>query len=226
MTAPSTPADIVRLASEAINLDRKPGYRAFTNGIVTPSHNEDGHLVIATDNRWAASAIRSRLRQAGCAVEGDPLNESVTVTVWPIGRRNNTELPVLQMTERQEAAGTVLVLEGPDGAVEQQCGSGGHNDLIVHARHPFRGAASVSCDQHAGTCWSRSNWPWRLDVRRFVSQSYEANGFHWRPNPKAVWRMRSIYQVYIHQTRAPALGPPGGAVDGDQAQLALALFEA
>lgn len=194
---------VVSIARDAVDLERRPGFAAFTNGKVTVERADSERIVLAVDNPWAASAIRRSLLDAGGAVEGDPAHMATIVTVWPTSQRDDTELPaVAQAEERDEYGQMAVVLDGPNGTVEQQVGSGGHNDLIVHARHPFPSAVrSMKCRRH-GECWMRSQ-PWRLadEPRRHIRTIISDTGYAWDVTSAAAQAMRALYLEYVHQTR-------------------------
>lgn len=211
----STQEAVLAAARAAIDLDRFPGFAEFTDGAVTVEEADSHRIVLATDNRWAATAIRTALRQSGYAVEADRGNETTIVTVWAIGEADGESQPDLQLSEERDQHGrTTYLLEGPDGTVEQQCGSGGHNDMIVHARHPFPGSARAECARHGAGCWIRSDWPWeKRAVRSCIRSVLTDAGSAWQASPEAESRMRELYLQYAHQTRrtssAPAFHLPG-----------------
>ncbi|WP_438489601.1 hypothetical protein [Streptomyces sp. S186] len=200
--------EILTAARAAIDLNRFPGFAEFTSGIVTIEQADSDRIVLATDNRWSATAIRTALRRAGHAVEGDRRNETTTVAVWATSESYDATQPELQLTEGHDEYGrSVFRLEGPDGMVEQQCGSGAHNELIVHARHPFPGAAHVECDRHGNDCWRRADWPLDDRIRRFIRAVLTDSGSAWQTSPEAEQRMHSFYVRHVHQTRPGASLP-------------------
>ncbi|MFK0222253.1 hypothetical protein ACIQWN_29185 [Streptomyces vinaceus] len=198
-------------ACAAVDLTARPGFADFTAGppAITVEHVDAKRIVLTTDNRWAASAIRTALRRSGAAVEADPDNESTTITVWAVGEdRTMPQAETLLTEERDEYGRTVLVLDGPDGTVEQQCGAGGHNDLIVHARHPFPSSARIDCPRHGDGCWIRSDWPWsQRTVRSCVKSVVTHTGYTWQVAPEAEVHMRDIYMLHVHRTRLAGSAP-------------------
>lgn len=194
---------VVVIARAAVSLDLHPGYAAFTTGKIAVKRADAERIVLRTDSPWAASAIRTRLLGAGCAVEGDPAHEATTVAVWPTGHSSDTDLPALPLTEEQDAHGrTTVLLDGPHGTVEQQLGNGGHNDLIVHARHPFPSAVRTDrCARH-GDCWMRSqSWPHASSPRRHIHTVVTDVGYRWDVTAEAGKAMRAVYLEHVHQTR-------------------------
>lgn len=200
---------VCAVALAAVDLDRHPGYAEFTAGDVTVERSDAERIVLSTDNRWAASAIRATLRRAGYAVEADRGNETTTVTVWATSASEDESQPELNLAnERDDYGRTTFLLEGPDGTVEQQCGSGGHNDLIVHARHPFPGSVRSECARHGAGCWIRSDWPWEKRTVRSGIQSVVAEaGSAWKVSSEAESLMRDIYLRHIHLTRRTGSAP-------------------
>lgn len=198
-------------ACAAVDLNTHPGFADFTIGrdAVTVDHADAERVVLTTDNRWAASAIRTELRRSGAAVEADLDNESTTVTVWAVGEdRGTAEVETHLAEERDQYGRTVLLLDGPDGTVEQQCGAGGHNDLIVHAQHPFPGSARINCPRHGDGCWIRSDWPWsQRTVRSCVKSVVTDAGYTWQVDPEAEVRMREIYMLHVHRARPSGSAP-------------------
>lgn len=198
-------------ACAAVDLTTRPGFADFTAGptAITVDHADAERIVLTTDNRWAASAIRTALRQSGAAVDADPGNQTTTVTVWAVSENHDTpEVETLLTEERDEHGRTTLLLDGPDGTVEQQCGSGGHNDLIVHAQHPFPSSARIDCPRHGDGCWIRSDWPWsQRTVRSCVRSVVTDSGYTWQVDPEAEVRMRDIYMLQVLRTRPSGSAP-------------------
>ncbi|MET7975699.1 hypothetical protein ABZW44_22190 [Streptomyces mirabilis] len=202
--------DMLHVAAlAAVDLERHPGFATFTTGAVAVKQTAAERIEITTDNQWAASAIRTALRRSGCAVEADRGNVTSIVAVWAIGESSDDmQAETKLVEERDEHGRTILLLEGPDGTVEQQCGSGGHNDLIVHARHPFAGSARIECPRHGAGCWIRSDWPWKQrTVRSCIKSVVTDTGYAWQVAPEAEVRMRDIYRLHIHRTRRTGLAP-------------------
>jgi len=201
--------DVLAAAQAAIDIDRFPGFAEFTSGVVTVTQADGERIVMTTDNRWAATAIRTALRRAGYAVEGDSTNETTTVTVWATSESGDEAQPSLELTEERDQYGrTVFLLEGPVGTVEQRCGSGGHNELIVHALHPFSGAARVRCSRHSDGCWQRADWPLEARVRHLFQSVMRESGSAWSVSPEASEGMRSLYMRHVHQS-VPGSSLPG-----------------
>lgn len=199
---------VLSIARNAVDLERHPGYAAFTDGKVTIDRADDERIILSTDNPWACNAIRTRLLAAGCAVEGDPAHEKTTVTVWPTAQRDDAELPEAAPTEERDQHGQLtVVLNGPHGTVEQQIGSGGHNDLIAHAQHPFPGAVRTTLCVRHGDCWMRSQWPRGAEPRRHIRSVITDTGYGWDVTPEAGQAMQNVYLRHIHQTR-PGDTPP------------------
>ncbi|GGX40907.1 hypothetical protein [Streptomyces noursei] len=198
-------------ACAAVDLTARPGFADFTAGptAITVEHADAARIVLTTDDRWAASAIRTALRRSGAAVEADPGNETTTVTVWAVGEDHDApQAETLLTEERDEYGRTILLLDGPDGTVEQQCGAGGHNDLIVHAQHPFPSSARIDCPRHGNGCWIRSDWPWsQRTVRSCVKSVVTETGYTWQVAPEAEVRMRDIYLLHVHRTRLTGSAP-------------------
>lgn len=199
---------VVSIARNAVDLERHPGYAAFTNGKVTVERADNERITLATDSPWACNAIRTHLLDAGCAVEGDPAHEKTTVTVWPTAECDDAELPEVASAEERDQHGQLtVVLDGPHGTVEQQVGSGGHNDLIVHARHPFPGAVRTDLCVRHGSCWMRSQWPLAAEPRRHIRSVITDTGYGWDVTPEAEQAMRIVYLQRIHQTRPGDTAP-------------------
>lgn len=198
-------------ACAAVDLNTHPGFADFTIGrdAVTVDHADAERVVLATDNRWAASAIRTALRRSGAAVEADLGNESTTVTVWAVSEdRGTAEVETHLAEERDQYGRTVLLLDGPDGTVEQQCGAGGHNDLIVHAQHPFPGSTRINCPRHGDGCWIRSDWPRsQRTVRSCIKSVVTDAGYRWQVDPEAEDRMREIYMLHVYRVRPSGSAP-------------------
>lgn len=193
---------IVSIARDAVDLNRRPGYAAFTSGNVTIEQVNGERIVLETDSPWAASAIRRKLLDAGCAVEGDPAHEATTVTAWATAKSDDTKLPEVTQTQVRDKHGRAIVLfDGPHGMVEQQVGSGGHNDLIVHAQHPFPGAVRTTLCARHGDCWMRSQWTLAAEPRRHIRTVLTDTGYAWDITPAAGQAMRALYLEHIHQTR-------------------------
>lgn len=204
--------DVIHAAAcAAVDLTTRPGFADFTAGptAITVEHADAKRIVLATDNRWAASAIRTTLRRSGAAVEADQDNETTTVTVWAVSEGHDTlQAETLLTEERDEYGRTILLLDGPDGTVEQQCGAGGHNDLIVHAQHPFPSSARIDCPRHGEGCWIRSDWPWsQRTVRSCIKSVVTDAGCTWQVDPEAEVRMSDIYLLHIHRTRLTGSAP-------------------
>lgn len=193
---------LLRIARASIDLNSFPGYAEFTDGTVLLEHADGQRVVLAVDNRWAASAIRAALLDAGYAVDADPGNETTTVTAWIVNEYNPRPLPELHLGEQQRTQfGSTFIIDGPDGTVEQQCGPSGYNDLAAHARHPFPGASRTDCPRHEGDCWQRSWWPLSERVRHLIRNVISGEQSAWRMTSEGELRMRQLYQEYIHQTR-------------------------
>lgn len=187
-------------ASAAVDPDRFPGFSVFTSGSVTVAHADHETITLVTDGRWAASAVRATLRQAGYAVEADPDNETATVTIWLVGELINGARPDFRVASETDRYGrTTFLLECDGGAVEQQCGAGGHNELTVHARKPFPGAARVHCPRHGGACWQRSDWPLAERVRPLIRTVTTDTGRSLEMTPEARDRMQSLYLRHAHR---------------------------
>ncbi|MEU0624931.1 hypothetical protein ABZ329_29240 [Streptomyces rubiginosohelvolus] len=210
-TEPSAWETIYAAACAAVDLNTRAGFADFTTGrdAVTVDHADTERIVLTTDNRWAASAIRTALRRSGAAVEADPGNESTTVTVCAISEdQGTTQVETHLAEERDQHGRTILLLDGPDGTVEQQCGAGGHNDLIVHAQHPFPSSARINCPRHGDGCWIRSDWPWsQRTVRSCVRSVVTEAGYTWQIDSEATTRMHDIYLRNVHQHRPSAAAP-------------------
>lgn len=198
-------------AKAAVDLTTRPGFADFTAGpsAVTVEHTDGERIVLTTDNRWAASAIRTALHRSGAAVEADRSNETTTVTVWAINQGDGTTSAEARFTEERDEHGrTILLLDGPAGAVEQQCGSGGHNNLIVHAHHPFPSSARTDCPRHGEGCWIRSDWPYsQWTARSYVKSVVTETGYAWKVGPEAKARMYDIYLRHVHRTNPGAKAP-------------------
>lgn len=202
---------IYAAACAAVDLTTRPGLADFTAGptAITVDHTDAERIVLTTDNRWAASAIRTALRQSGAAVDADHGNETATVTVWAVSENRHTPEAETRLTEERDEHGrTILLLDGPDGTVEQQCGAGGHNDLIVHAQHPFPGSARIDCPRHGDGCWIRSDWPWsQRTVRSCIKSVVTAVGYTWQVDAEAEVRMSDIYMLHVLRTRPCGSAP-------------------
>lgn len=205
VAAENGPNIVLNAARAAVDLKRRPGYAEFTSGLVTIERADDDRVELLADNRWAASAIRTALLDAGYAIDADPGNESATVVAWLIkDEQASLQPPEIELTQRpnRERLGGEFLLEGPDGAVEQQFGTSGHNDLIVHSRHPFPGGARTECDEHGSHCWRRSSWPLGDRVRHLLSSAITENGEAWQIPAEAERRMWQLYLRYVHQSRS------------------------
>lgn len=223
---PSSWKTIYVAACAAVDLTIRPGFADFTAGptAITTERAGAERIVLTTDNRWAASAIRTALRRSGAAVEADPDNKTNSVTTWAISQGDDATSPETHFTEERDAYGrTVLLLDGPHGTVEQRCGSGGHNDLIVHAQHPFPSSARIDCPRHGDGCWIRSDWPWaQRTVRSCVRTVVTEAGYTWQIDPEATTRMHDIYVRHVHHCR-PGSSAPAFRLDAAQPVLAAPL---
>ncbi|MFD9690364.1 hypothetical protein ACFXPX_38525 [Kitasatospora sp. NPDC059146] len=210
------PARITALAHAALDLERHPGFRHFTTGLVTGRAGPSGHWTLTTDHEAAAGAVTTALHRHGYAVEHDRPGGSREVTVWPVHAARWSPLPALTLHEEirvhrgVELGSGTWVLDGPLGTVEQQYGSGGHNDLLVHALHPFGFAARwTACPRHPGGCWLRTDW--RLPVRARSLLTPAPICGRPQPTPQLAVRLRTLYRMHVHAT-APlsALPAPSG----------------
>ncbi|MFJ5120895.1 hypothetical protein [Kitasatospora sp. NPDC088548] len=197
---------ITATARDAVDLRRRPGYAAFTSGQVEAGPGEHGRWVLRTDCGPAASAVRTALRDRGYATERDEDGAGSAVTVWPVHRAPFSALPPLSLREEVrvhrgvELGSGTWVLEGPLGRVEQQYGSGGHNDLAVHAAHPFpRAGWSTRCAVHPAGCWWRGEWRLPVRARRFIVAGPSVLE---RPvaTGRLALRLRVLYRMHVHDT--------------------------
>ncbi|MER5638254.1 hypothetical protein ABT095_14995 [Kitasatospora sp. NPDC002227] len=197
---------ITDIARSAVDLRRRPGYAAFTTGRIEAGPCEDGRWILRTDCGPAASAVRTALRDRGYATERDEGGAGSTVTVWPVRRAPFSVLPRLSLREEVrvhrgvELGSGTWVLEGPLGRVEQQYGRGGHNDLAVHAGHPFVGAGwSTGCAVHPAGCWWRGEWRLPVRARRFIVAGPSVPD---RPvaTARLAVRLRVLYRMHVHDT--------------------------
>lgn len=197
---------ITDIARSAVDLQRRPGYATFTTGRIEADPGENGRWILRTDCGTAASAVRGALRDHGYATERDEEDIGSTVTVWPVHRAPFSPLPPLSLREEVrvhrgvELGSGTWVLEGPHGRVEQQYGSGGHNDLSVHAAHPFAGARwNPRCAVHPAGCWWWGEWPLPVRARRFIVAGPSMLD---RPVATAqlAVRLRTLYRMYVHDT--------------------------
>ncbi|OEV09249.1 hypothetical protein [Streptomyces nanshensis] len=196
------PGLVIALARAAVDPDSFPGFSEFTSSDVALQHSTQKTVTVATDNRWAATAMRTALRRSGCAVEGDANNQTTSATVWAISHTLAAPHPELRAEQETDPRGwSIFLLHGPHGVIEQQCGVGGHSDLIAHAQHPFPGAARCACQRHGPMCWQRSDWPAEARVRRFIDLTHTQDGPAWRLSTQARQRMRALYISSIHQAR-------------------------
>lgn len=193
----------VSLSRHAVDASCFPGYTVFTSGSVQVGCHDERRLELHTDNRWAASAIRTALFDAGYATDGDPNNESKAVVVWNVHEAQTATMPNLEVDDQSgEPYRPGFFLHGPDGCVEQQCGAAGHNELIAHAGHPFPGSARGVCEHHGDMCWRRWSWPLTERVRHLLTPARtEAGSAYWALPEQAQQRMRHLYLSYIHATR-------------------------
>ncbi|MFE2639515.1 hypothetical protein ACFXKF_32935 [Streptomyces scopuliridis] len=207
-SSPRLDADVVlSVGRNAVDVSRFPGYTAFTSGVVHLEADLADRVTLRTDNRWAASAIRRALLDAGHAVEGDIAHEAVTVVVHAISHDSSWPVPALPVVEHFDAyERSTYRIDGPDGTIEQQCGYGGHNDLIVHSDHPFPSSVRVPCNWHGSACWMRSRWPHRSGARHLIRSVFLVTGPVWELSEDAERRLRDVYALHVHQTR-PLSGP-------------------
>lgn len=205
---PLDAAALQAAALRAVDLGRHPGYAAFTTGTVTVGPASGARVTLTTDNPWAANAIRTAFLQADHAVEGDVAHTSTAVIVWAVSHRSDRAEAAVQITEHLDRyERSTFRAEGPDGSAEQQCGHGGHSDLILHARHPFPAAVLAPCGRHGAACWQRSRWPWRSGARHLVQQVLTDTGPCWQLGPAGEQRLRQLYVQHIHATAPkPAVG--------------------
>ncbi|MCC9309920.1 hypothetical protein LN042_23080 [Kitasatospora sp. RB6PN24] len=197
---------ITDIARSAVDLRHRPGYAVFTSGRVEAGPGEDGRWVLRTDCGPAASAVRRALRDRSYATERDEDGAGSTITVWPVRRAPFSPLPPLSLREEVsvhrgvELGSGTWVLEGPLGRVEQQYGSGGHNDMAVHAVYPFAGAGWNSrCVVHPAGCWWRWEWPLQVRARRFIVAGPSVLD---RPvaTARLAVRLRILYRMHVHGT--------------------------
>lgn len=209
--SPRLDADAVLSAGrDAVDVSSFPGYTAFTSGAVSLEEALADRVTLRTDNRWAASAIRRALLDAGHAVEGDVAHEAVTVVVHAISHDSSRPVPALPVVEHFDAyERSTFRVDGPDGTIEQQCGHGGHSDLIVHSDHPFSGSVRVPCALHDSACWLRSQWPHRSGARHLIRNVFLGTGPVWELSEGAERRLRDVYALHVHHTR-PLSGPSSG----------------